>query len=540
MSIIVGGHGIGLQDGSLGLLNRNDQTSKGTLGAGVESYVNVANGNLLLQERDVFLPSRGIDFALVRSYNSRGAIQGSPDGWWWSSGVQLQRHNDTLTNDNNISNYTVTYGDGSQLHFDFDAARNLWFSTDGNGAYETLQEVPGNGTVKYIVTRADQSKYSFDRNFVLLSIADANGVTTTFTYQSGRIQTVADDTGHQLVYTYQGNSLVSVVDRHPNQADVVLVRYTYVDSKLTQVTDRFGHVTTYTYDINGLLVKASLPSRQTVNGQVETFETREIQFTYEQVAWNDNPHLNTPFDSGAEWILKSMTDPLGGVTTFDYNFLFNTIALQPGDRDLNYKQSGGRFFSGGTTRVVDAMGNGLATSNTADFQAKRVSLGFAADVNALTQAQKDALRQQFSASYTYDPDGYITRVVDQQGLATVYTYGGKAAGDVQTAVNQDNLLSVTDRNGSGATTSDSAYFRAAAPGPRLRRCGRQRQIGVATDRRRERPAARALHHALHVRRLRQPADQHRSAGQPGELHVHRVQQGRDRDLGDGQRAGDVG
>ena len=50
-------------------------------------------------------------------------------------------------------------------------------------------------------------------------------------------------------------------------------------------------------------------------------------------------------------------------------------------------------------------------------------------------------------------------MVDQQGLATTYTYGGKTAGDPQTAVNQDNLLSVTDRNGSGATTSDSAYFR---------------------------------------------------------------------------------
>ena len=110
------------------------------------------------------------------------------------------------------------------------------------------------------------------------------------------------------------------------------------------------------------------------------------------------------------------------------------------------------------------MGNGLATSDGADFQAKRVALGFAALVANLTQAQKDALRQQFSVTYSYDPDGYITRVVDQQGLATTYVYSGKTtAGDPQSsALNQDNLLSVTDRNGSGATTSDSAYFRASA------------------------------------------------------------------------------
>src|SRR5262249_45591634 len=55
---------------------------------------------------------------------------------------------------------------------------------------------------------------------------------------------------------------------------------------------------------------------------------------------------------------------------------------------------------------------------------------------------------------------------ERQGFRTTYTYGGKfgpvgdPAADPQTAVNQDNLLSMTDRNGWGATNSDSAYFRA--------------------------------------------------------------------------------
>lgn len=461
MPNIIGGHGLGLQESSQGLLYRSDTTGKGTLGFGVESYANVSNGNLLIQERDVFLPSRGIDFALTRTYNSRGAIQGGSDGWWWSTGMTLTKHQDTpAAGGATITNYTAVYGDGSNIHFDFDASRGLWVSTDGAGAYETLQEVNGPGATRVIVTRADQTKYHFDKDNVLLSIVDSNGVTTTFTYQGGRIQQVADDTGHLIVYQYDGiGKLVGVVDRHAGQADVTLVRYAYSQGQLTQVTDRFGHVTTYAYNSNGLLIKASLPFQQTVNGQLQTFETREIQFTYEQVDWRDNPHLSTAFDSGSQWIVKSITDPLGGVTTFDYSFVFDTVAPRAGDRDLNYKVTGGRYFAGGTTRAVDAMGNGLATSNAADFQAKRISLGFAADVNALTQAQKDALRQMFSVTYTYDPDGNITRVVDQQGLATVYTYGGKTASDPQTAVNQDNLLSVIDRNGHGATTSNSAYFR---------------------------------------------------------------------------------
>ncbi len=462
MTIIIGGHALGLQDGSLGLLNRNDATGKGALGSGVESYLDVANGNLLIQERDVFLPSLGIDFALTRTYNSRGAIQGSSDGWWWSSGITLSTHQDKpASNDSSVTSYLVTYGDGTSLHFDFDASRNLWVSTDGAGAYETLQDLGGGpqGAVKYVVTRADQTKYNFDKDFVLLSIVDTNGVTTSFTYQGGRIQTVADDTGHLIVYQYDGiGKLASIVDRH-NGTDVTLVRYVYASSQLSQVIDRFGHATSFTYNNNGLLTKVSLPTTQVVNGQTQTFEAREISFTYQQVAWSDNPHLTTPFDSGSQWIVTSITDALGGVTSFDYSFQFNTDAVAPGDRDLHYKQLGGRYFAGGTTRVVDAMGNGLATSDGADFQAKRVALGFAALVANLTQAQRDALRQQFSVTYSYDPDGYITRVVDQQGLATTYTYGGKTTADPQTAVNQDNLLSITDRNGAGATTSDSAYFR---------------------------------------------------------------------------------
>ena len=91
-----------------------------------------------------------------------------------------------------------------------------------------------------------------------------------------------------------------------------------------------------------------------------------------------------------------------------------------------------------------------------------MELGFAADVNGLTVQQKEMLRQQFSMTYVYDPDGYITQVTDQQGFRTTYTYGGKMPTDPQTAINQDNLLSVTDRNGWGVTNSDSDCGRTSA------------------------------------------------------------------------------
>ena len=55
-----------------------------------QSYVNVSDGDLVVQQRDAFLPSRGADFELVRTYNSRGKLGGAANwGWTRSTGLSL-------------------------------------------------------------------------------------------------------------------------------------------------------------------------------------------------------------------------------------------------------------------------------------------------------------------------------------------------------------------------------------------------------------------------------------------------------------------
>ena len=73
MATVIGGAGTGLLDSSLYLLNRNDTTHEGQTGHGEQVYVNVANGNLIVRHVDAYLPSQGEDYALVRTYNSRGS-----------------------------------------------------------------------------------------------------------------------------------------------------------------------------------------------------------------------------------------------------------------------------------------------------------------------------------------------------------------------------------------------------------------------------------------------------------------------------------
>src|SRR4051794_667174 len=454
---LIGGHNLGLLDSSATLLNRNDRTGAGTLGHGEQPYVNVSDGDLVIQQRDAILPSGGADFELVRTYNSRGYVNGIAKSWTLSTGVTLSSHQDKpADNSAAVTNYTALYGDGSEAHFSFDVGRGLWVSTDGAGAYETLSvlSAPATDGAAYVLTRADQTQLRFDKDFVLLSSVDTNGVRMDYLYQGGKLAQVRDDTGHVISFNYNGlGNLSSISD----ESGATLVSYEYSQGNLTKVTDRNGLVTTYTYDAQtGVLSKIALPKQQSVNGQLQTFDAREMQFTYDRVTWDDHPHLITAFDQNAAFVVKSITDAMGGLTSFDYNFTFSSTGLDPSDRDVAFKPAGGRYFTGGATKVVDALGNARATSNAAESVAWRTANGFYATYDAAAVAGSAALTAQYNAirnaqsqSYTYDADGYIKEVVDQQGFKTTYTYDPK-----------DNLTAIVDRNGDGASRSDAAYFRA--------------------------------------------------------------------------------
>src|SRR5215831_18617758 len=125
MTIIVGGHGLGLLDSSATVLNSQDRIgSSGTLAEGEEIVTNVANGNLVVQERDALLINQGVDLDLVRTYNSRGQLNGPANdhdpgqvAWRWSFEVTLEASVDTLASGEKVPGYTVTYGDGSVFRF---------------------------------------------------------------------------------------------------------------------------------------------------------------------------------------------------------------------------------------------------------------------------------------------------------------------------------------------------------------------------------------------------------------------------------------
>ena len=170
MATIIGGNGTGTLDSSLYLLNRNDTTGAGTAGHGEQVYINVSNGNLVLDHLDQFLPSETNNFLTLRTYNSQGQF-GASDGEGWN-----------LTEFSQLSVITpgqivVLNGDGSQFTFNYDPESRVYRSVDGAGAYETISFNSRNGT--YSLVQSNQTVVTYDFSGRLLQSQDTNGNTVT-------------------------------------------------------------------------------------------------------------------------------------------------------------------------------------------------------------------------------------------------------------------------------------------------------------------------------------------------------------------------
>src|SRR5262245_54114140 len=289
MTVIVAGPDQGLLNSSTTILNREHRVAKATLAEGEEFVTNVANGNLVVQERDALLISQGVDLDLVRTYNSRGQLgngpsKGSAAGWRWSFEVTLEATEDVSASGAKVPGYLVTDGDGTEFRFVFDAARGYWVSTDGAGSHEILQVIsaPKAGEPAYVLTRDDRTRYEFDAKRNLIAVVDRNGVRTRYLYSpDGRVTQLIDAQGRSFKLVYEGNNVVQVTD----EKDVTLVSYQYGkgqpgNRQVVAVTDRLGLTTRYSYNNDGTLARIDLPDTQVINGVRQAFEARFWTFKY--------------------------------------------------------------------------------------------------------------------------------------------------------------------------------------------------------------------------------------------------------------------
>jgi YD repeat-containing protein len=376
MVAIASGNSLGLSLTSLevlGQLGPRHNPVSGRSGEGI--YVNIANGNLVLQSVDDTLVARGDDISLLRSYNSQGLItDDNADNW--SHGVYAQQMQLTGTVLTAGSTLTRTGRDGAKAVYSFDQPTQSYVSNAGPGAHDRITynattsqyiwtegssltkeyyQSTGQGRLVRTEDRASNAiEYFYNANGTLSYLSTSAGESTYFDYSGTnltQIRTVAlEGTRTRTRYTYDAsNRLTSVtVDLSPQD---------------NSVTDGKKYVTTYTYS----------GTSKRVASIVQTDGTG-LSFTYVQV--------------GSEYRVATVTDHQGRITSYSYD-------------TVNRR-----------TTVVDPLG--LSTVYAYDTSGR---------LTQVTAPSVGGTSQVFS--YAYDGSSNVTGVTDAEGRLTTYQYNSQ-------------------------------------------------------------------------------------------------------------------
>ncbi|TFY97069.1 LysM peptidoglycan-binding domain-containing protein [Ramlibacter humi] len=325
MVAIISGMRAGLNLSSREVLGQSGvigSAQSGRNGQGV--YVNVAKGLLVVQNQDDYLAARGIDAGLLRTYNSKGSLN-DDNGDGWLSGMQKL----VVTGTVGAAGSTVTRvgADGSAAVYAWDASRNLYVTTEGAGAYDTIGYVAADGQFEWRdgATGAIE-RYEGGGDHRLLLAADTSGNVLTYAYGSnGFLSSVTTASGETTFYDYTGNNLTQV-RTVAGGVTTTRVHYAYdTSNRLTTVTvdltpadnsvaDLNVYKTTYTYDGTSSRVASIQQSDGTL-----------LSFTYVDAGggdWRvatikDGLNQTTSFTYGSGY--TTVTDPLGLVTRYDYD-----------------------------------------------------------------------------------------------------------------------------------------------------------------------------------------------------------------------------
>ncbi|WP_369664444.1 Ig-like domain repeat protein [Variovorax sp. V116] len=420
MVAIISGNSLGLSLGSLAALGQRGQVGTAGQGrSGEQSFVNIANGNLVLQGRDDVLIGRGLDVQAVRTYNSQGLLT-DDNGDNWSVGAFGQK---VVLTSGTVgtagSTLMRTDRDGAQAIYTWDVGRNGYVSPAGSGAFDTIAY--NNGAAQFIWTDGDTGRverYQSSGVGRLISITDADGNTVSYAYNAnGTVLSVTDANGDITYYDYSGTNLTqlrTVAKSTDGQTNVTLtrVRYAYDSSNRLStvivdlspednaVADGKTYVTTYTYDGTSKRIAS-----------VTQGDGTKLSFTYVQ--------------AGGSYKVETVTDALGQVTRFTYS------------------------ATTGTTTVTDPLGAQSTYLYDAQGQLLQMHQGVTAgNLSGLSQV-----------SYRYDDAGNVTGVTDGEGREVAYEYD--ANGNLLKETDSAGNLHTRTYNAANQLLTDTVYADAA-------------------------------------------------------------------------------
>jgi RHS repeat-associated protein len=469
-----------------------------TLGAGDHQYftyaaypisdrsgikINVASGNLIVQNNDLVVSGTGPAYAATRTYNSMSEANG-PLGHKWSGGYTSTER-------------VVKQTDGSFVYYDERGSTSL-ITPNGTGGFN----VPGDVDAEFVessVYGLYLMRFHHDRGarkagdqlvFVrggagdglLWFKADRDGHANVITYNgSNEIDYIADTQSRPFDYSYTSGRVHDITDANLSRD----VQYSYdANGDLEWFRDAEDHQTFYDYDANHNLTEIVGPGGNIIEFTYDAYDRVEsinqindgvdviTSFVYDDVKDTNNTYGSTVTDAAGHSTtyrfdnanrVTQVTDAEGGVTENEYDPNSNVKSVSVGANntttntwDTNNNLQSSQAETGAKASFTY---NGVNPSNPiAPYQSDEATssrgdvTSFGYDNSGNSMSSTNSLATQNSSTVTRHgvnsvtcgaKQGQVCTSVDPRGKTT--TFGYDAAG---------NLTTVTPPAGLGTTTMD--------------------------------------------------------------------------------------
>lgn len=330
MAAIVSSDSLGLNTSSLATLGPRAAAGNTAQGRGTERvYVNVASGNLVLQDADERLVGSGLTVEGVRTYNSQGKFDGAyTPGPYNVSGLQPPHLEFTGKLLRPGTTVTRVDQDGGTTYYDFDTTRGVYLCTDGSGAYDTIA-YDGSSLTWTDGDTGVTERYADGKphNWALAERRDPDGNTLSYSYSYnrwGQVERIVTASGESTLFDYTGGLLTQVrnVTRDGPAVGTVRVRYDYdhfnrlinASVDLSPADNRIsdGRVYNTRYEYEGVTDRVSAVTQD--DGSVNRFTYVHLLGDYRIASVTDALGQTTRFDYDLNARRTTVTDPLGLVT----------------------------------------------------------------------------------------------------------------------------------------------------------------------------------------------------------------------------------
>lgn len=446
-----------------------------SLGAGMSTMTNVANGNMLWRWSPFFAPGRGLSTMLDLTYNSREDHSKSPAGNNVSLSISgLIRFGEPLdihpNKADDISGHAKKWvefvdGDGTVHRFNWDTTNNRWTEPPGVNLY--LNSIDGDPQGrKWKLVRPDKVTFYFDADGYPKSVEDRNGNKLTFTVTDTppgedpggpkkRITKVTDPGGRDFTLDYYSKDEA---------------KRAHVRGNIQRITDHSGSALEFDYYDDGNLLRLTQVGGTKANG--EHLPDRSFVFTYTTssgdaaaipaAADRVDPNPRTPNQSTR---LFSVRDPRGHETTYDYygpsEGPHDRWKLQKRTNRTNDSTSYGYDITNRVTTVTDPLLR--ETKFSYDTDGKVTKIVDPANRDTLVAWSSDFKVEKVTepsgkfSSFTYNANGYLTAQTNQVGEKTVLDYGNSPADAQDQGNHLSQLTTVTKPKGVATQTPTNDF-----------------------------------------------------------------------------------